>query len=62
MDVPGKALSLVIIDKLPFDSPSEPIFKARCDLLMLKTKVRVITLSQSVFLRLSLSYVKVWDA
>ena len=31
VDVPGKALSLVIIDKIPFESPSDPIFKARCD-------------------------------
>lgn len=38
VDVPGKALSLVIIDKLPFDSPSEPIFKARCDLFDAKNK------------------------
>ena len=26
----GSALSLVIIDKLPFESPSEPMFRARC--------------------------------
>uniref|UniRef100_UPI00402AF157 helicase C-terminal domain-containing protein n=1 Tax=Succinivibrio sp. TaxID=2053619 RepID=UPI00402AF157 len=38
VDVPGTALSLVIIDKLPFDSPSEPIFKARCDLFDAKNK------------------------
>ncbi|MGN1281153.1 MAG: ATP-dependent DNA helicase [Succinivibrio sp.] len=31
VDVPGKALSLVIIDKLPFTTPSDPIFKARCN-------------------------------
>ncbi len=31
VDVPGKALSLVIIDKLPFGNISDPIFKARCD-------------------------------
>lgn len=31
VDVPGRALSLVIIDKLPFTSPSDPVFKARCD-------------------------------
>lgn len=30
VDVPGNALSLVIIDKLPFASPQDPIFKARC--------------------------------
>lgn len=32
VDVPGKALSMVIIDKLPFSSPVDPFFKARCDL------------------------------
>lgn len=31
VDVPGRALSLVIIDKLPFAPPSSPLFKARCD-------------------------------
>ncbi len=31
VDVPGQALSLVIIDKLPFENISDPIFKARCD-------------------------------
>ena len=30
VDVQGSALSLVIIDKLPFQSPSDPVFKARC--------------------------------
>lgn len=30
VDVQGSALSLVIIDKLPFESPSEPMFRARC--------------------------------
>jgi len=30
VDVQGKALSMVIIDKLPFESPSDPIFKERC--------------------------------
>lgn len=30
VDVPGDALSLVIIDKLPFTSPTDPLFKARC--------------------------------
>lgn len=29
VDVPGNALSLVIIDKLPFESPFEPVLKAR---------------------------------
>ena len=31
VDVPGNALTLVIIDKLPFQSPSDPVYKARCD-------------------------------
>ena len=31
VDVQGKALSLVIIDKLPFENISDPIFKARCN-------------------------------
>ncbi len=30
VDVQGSALSLVIIDKLPFQSPADPVFKARC--------------------------------
>ncbi len=29
VDVPGEALSLVIIDKLPFASPSDPVVEAR---------------------------------
>ncbi|MBN1882047.1 MAG: ATP-dependent DNA helicase [Deltaproteobacteria bacterium] len=33
VDVPGEALSLVIIDKLPFDSPSDPIIQARGEYL-----------------------------
>jgi ATP-dependent DNA helicase DinG len=31
VDVPGKALSNVIIVKLPFDVPEEPLIKARCE-------------------------------
>jgi ATP-dependent DNA helicase DinG len=31
VDVPGEALSLVVIDKLPFASPSEPIVQARIE-------------------------------
>jgi ATP-dependent DNA helicase DinG len=31
VDVPGEALSLVVIDKLPFDVPSEPLVAARID-------------------------------
>jgi ATP-dependent DNA helicase DinG len=31
VDVQGQALRLVVIDKLPFKSPEEPIHKARCN-------------------------------
>ncbi len=30
VDVPGRALSMVIIDRLPFPSPGDPVFSARC--------------------------------
>jgi ATP-dependent DNA helicase DinG len=30
VDVPGRALRLVVIDKLPFDVPSDPLVSARC--------------------------------
>lgn len=33
VDVPGEALSLVIIDKIPFASPTEPMVEARIELL-----------------------------
>jgi ATP-dependent DNA helicase DinG len=33
VDVPGEALSLVVIDKLPFASPGEPLVAARIDRL-----------------------------
>ncbi|MEM7248909.1 MAG: ATP-dependent DNA helicase [Acidobacteriota bacterium] len=33
VDVPGEALSLVVIDKLPFAVPSDPIVAARCRLI-----------------------------
>src|SRR5207237_4153383 len=33
VDVPGDALSMVVIDKLPFASPSEPLVAARIDRL-----------------------------
>lgn len=33
VDVPGAALRLVIIDKLPFDVPSDPLIAARCERL-----------------------------
>jgi ATP-dependent DNA helicase DinG len=32
VDVPGEALSCLIIDKLPFDSPGDPLVAARIDL------------------------------
>jgi ATP-dependent DNA helicase DinG len=31
VDVPGESLSLVVIDRLPFDVPSEPIIEARIE-------------------------------
>lgn len=31
VDFPGETLSLVIIDKLPFPVPTEPLFEARCE-------------------------------
>ena len=31
VDVPGEALSLVIIDKLPFEPPDDPVFAARAE-------------------------------
>lgn len=33
IDVPGKALEIVLITKLPFDVPSEPIIQARSELI-----------------------------
>lgn len=36
VDVPGAALSLVIIDKLPFSSPDDPLLKARMEDAQLK--------------------------
>jgi len=33
VDVRGEALSCVMIDKLPFASPGDPVLKARCDAL-----------------------------
>lgn len=38
VDVRGDALSLVIIDKLPFATPDDPIHKARCDSLQKQGK------------------------
>ena len=31
VDVPGESLSLLVIDKLPFAAPGEPIVEARCE-------------------------------
>ncbi len=31
IDVPGEALSLLVIDKLPFQAPGEPLVEARCE-------------------------------
>ena len=33
VDVPGEALRLVVIDKLPFGVPSDPLVRARCERL-----------------------------
>lgn len=33
VDVPGAALRLVVIDRLPFDVPSDPLVQARCKLI-----------------------------
>ncbi len=33
VDVPGEALSLVIIDKLPFDRPNDPLIEAKLEYL-----------------------------
>jgi ATP-dependent DNA helicase DinG len=38
VDVPGEALRLVIIDKLPFDVPSDPLVMARCERLKAQGK------------------------
>jgi ATP-dependent DNA helicase DinG len=31
IDVPGEALSLLVIDKLPFAAPGDPLYEARCE-------------------------------
>ncbi len=31
VDVPGEALSLLVIDKLPFAAPGDPLVEARCE-------------------------------
>ncbi|MHB1131679.1 MAG: ATP-dependent DNA helicase [Chloroflexota bacterium] len=37
IDVQGEALSLVVIDKLPFNAPDDPIYQARCDEITKRT-------------------------
>jgi ATP-dependent DNA helicase DinG len=34
IDVAGEALSLLVIDKLPFPSPADPLTEARCELIV----------------------------
>jgi ATP-dependent DNA helicase DinG len=31
VDVPGESLSLLVIDKLPFSAPGDPLHEARCE-------------------------------
>jgi ATP-dependent DNA helicase DinG len=31
VDIPGEALSLLVIDKLPFQPPDDPLVEARCE-------------------------------
>ena len=38
MDVPGEALSLLIIEKIPFDSPADPVTAARMRAMELRGK------------------------
>ena len=38
VDVPGEALSLLIIEKIPFDSPADPVVGARMEALELQGK------------------------
>lgn len=33
VDVPGENLSIVVMEKIPFTSPGEPIYDARCEIL-----------------------------
>lgn len=37
VDIQGKALSLVTIDKMPFGMPDDPIYQARCDAIKRET-------------------------
>ncbi len=36
VDIPGEALSLLVMEKLPFDPPNDPIVAARVDALLLR--------------------------
>ena len=38
VDIPGEALSLLMIEKLPFDSPADPVVNARMDALEARGK------------------------
>ena len=38
VDIPGEALSLLLLEKVPFDSPADPIAGARMDALVLQGK------------------------
>lgn len=38
IDVRGSALSLVVIDKIPFGAPDDPIYQARCDEIKVQTR------------------------
>jgi ATP-dependent DNA helicase DinG len=43
VDIPGESLSCVIIDKLPFASPTDPLVSARVDSLMQQGKDPFLT-------------------
>jgi ATP-dependent DNA helicase DinG len=43
VDIPGESLSCVIIDKLPFSSPTDPLVAARVDSLLQKGKDPFLT-------------------
>ncbi|MCY3694674.1 MAG: ATP-dependent DNA helicase [Chloroflexi bacterium] len=45
VDIPGRALSMVIVDRLPFPSPAEPVFAARCRAIDAEGRSSFIALS-----------------
>ncbi len=45
VDIPGQALSMVIIDRLPFPAPSDPVFAARCSAIDADGQSSFMTLS-----------------